>query len=255
MNKNFTNQHEKLYDSLYNNLVINKIYTEINKTDYILIKQRYLMSYIENNKNWSMNTKRCYLFMVARWLLLHNSLKYSKRYSESDFNMKKDIEKIENNNEKDLKEKEAMKDYTYFISILDNIDYKLISNYEEHQRYLLLSLLILQPPVRTSFYTSCKIIRSKKENDKINNFLLISKRGKNSGKFIINQDKASNYKNFNMNKILSKITIEDNKLIELLHYSYEKFPRTYLFEKKNGIKMSDQQLLIMLRKIKLSIKY
>ena len=255
MNKNFTNQHEKLNDSLYNNLVINKIYTEINKTDYILIKQRYLMSYIENNKNWSMNTKRCYLFMVARWLLLHNSLKYSKRYSESDFNMKKDIEKIENNNEKDLKEKEAMKDYTYFISILDNIDYKLISNYEEHQRYLLLSLLILQPPVRTSFYTSCKIIRSKKENDKINNFLLISKRGKNSGKFIINQDKASNYKNFNMNKILSKITIEDNKLIELLHYSYEKFPRTYLFEKKNGIKMSDQQLLIMLRKIKLSIKY
>ena len=31
MNKKFTNQHEKLYDSLYNNLVINKIFTEINK--------------------------------------------------------------------------------------------------------------------------------------------------------------------------------------------------------------------------------
>ena len=69
MNKNFTNQHVKLYDSLYNNLVINKIYTEINKTDYILIKQRYLMSYIENNKNWSISTKKAYLFMCGRFLL------------------------------------------------------------------------------------------------------------------------------------------------------------------------------------------
>ena len=186
--------------------------------------------------------------MIARWLLIHNSEKYSKRYSQAGFHMKKDIEKIENNNEKDLKEKEAMKDYTYFISILDNIDYKIITNYEEHQSYLLLSLLILQPPVRTSFYTSCKIIRSKKDNNKINNFLLLSKRGKNSGKFIINHDKASNYKSFHMNEELSKIIIEDTKLIELLHYSYEKFPRTYLFEKNNN-KLSDQQLLMLLRRI------
>ena len=174
MNKNFTNQHHKLYDSLYNNLILNKIYIEINKNDYILFKKRHLMSYIENNKNWSMSTKKAYLFMCARWLLLNNSDKYSKMYSQSGYNLKKDIEKIENNNQKDLKEKEAMKDYTYFISILDNIDYKLISNYEEHLQNLLLSLLIYQPTLRTSFYTSCKIIRSKKENDKINNFLLIS---------------------------------------------------------------------------------
>ena len=248
MNKNFTKQHHKLYDSLYNNLVINKIYTEINKTDYILIKQRYLMSYIENNKSWSLSTKKCYLFMCARWLLLHNSPKYSKRYSEAAYKLKIHIEKIESNNEMDIKEKEAMKDYTYFTTILNNINYKDITNYEEHQRYLLLSMLIFQPPVRTSFYTSCKIIRSKKENDKINNFLLISKRGKNSARYIINKDKASNYKNFNMNNELSKIIIEDTKLIELMHYSYEKFPRTYLFEKNNN-KMTDQQLLSMLRKI------
>ena len=81
-------------------------------------------------------------------------------------------------------------------------------------------MLIFQPPVRTSFYTSCKIIRKKRDNDKINNYLLLSKRGKNSGRYIINNDKASNYKTFNMNKNLSKIIIEDNDLIELLHYSY-----------------------------------
>ena len=247
MNKNFTNQHEKLYESLYNNLVINKIYSELNKSNYILIKKRHIMSYIEQNKLWSMSTKKCY-FMCARWLLLHNSEKYSKMYSQSAYNLKKDIEKIENNNEMDITEKESMKDYSYFISILDNIDYKLITDYDKHLQYLLLSLLIYQPPVRTSFYTSCKIMRSKKENDKTENFLLLSKRGKNSGKYIINKDKASNYKSFNMDKNLSKIIIEDNELIELLHYSYEKFPRLYLFEKNNN-KLSDQQLLTLLRKI------
>ena len=108
--------------------------------------------------------------------------------------MKKEIEQIESNNEKDINEKENMRDYSYFTTILNNINYEDITNYEEHQRYLLLSLLILQPPIRTSYYTSCKIIRSKKENDKINNYLLISKRGKNSAKYIINKDKASNYK-------------------------------------------------------------
>ena len=109
--------------------------------------------------------------MVARWLLIHNSIKYSKRYSEAAYKLKIHIEKIESNNEMDIIEKEAMKDYTYFIAILNNINYEDITNYEEHQRYLLLSMLIFQPPVRTSFYTSCKIIRSKKENDKVNNFL------------------------------------------------------------------------------------
>ena len=110
--------------------------------------------------------------MCARWLLIHNSPKYSKRYSEAAYKLKQKIEQTENNNEKDIKEKENMRDYSYFTTILNNINYKDITNYEEHQRYLLLSVLILQPTVRTSYYTSCKIIRSKKENDKINNFLL-----------------------------------------------------------------------------------
>ena len=248
MNKKFTIQHEKLYDSLYNNLILNKIYIEINKNNYILIKQRYLMSYIENNKNWSMSTKKAYLFMAARWLLNNDSPKYSKRYSEAAYKLKINIEKHESKNLLDINEKENMRDYSYFTTILDNIDYKLITDYDKHLEYLLLSLLTYQPPLRTSYYTSSKIIRSKKENDKINNFLLISKRGKNSAKYIINKDKASNYKNFNMNKELSKIIIEDTKLIELLHYSYEKFPRTYLFEKNNN-KMTDQQLLTLLRRI------
>ena len=106
----------------------------------------------------------------------------------------------------------------------------------------------LQPTLRTSFYTSCKIIRSKRDNDKINNFLLLSKRGKISAKYITNKDKASNYKNFNTNKELSKINIENNQLVQILHYSYEKYKRTYLFEENNN-KMGDQQILTLLRRI------
>ena len=46
------------------------------------------MSYIENNKSWSLSTKKCYLFMCARWLLINNSHKYSKRYSEAAYKLK-----------------------------------------------------------------------------------------------------------------------------------------------------------------------
>ena len=75
------------------------------------------MSYIENNEVWSMSTKKCYLFMIARWLLLHNSEKNSKMYSQAGYTLKLDVEKIESNNEMDIKEKENMKDYSYFTTI------------------------------------------------------------------------------------------------------------------------------------------
>ena len=51
-----------------------------------------------------------------------------------------------------------------------------------------------------------------------------------------------------MNKELSKINIENDKLVELLHYSYEIYPRVFLFERNNN-KLTNQQLISMLRKI------
>lgn len=66
---------------------------------------------------------------------------------------------------------------------------------------------------------------------------------------IIDKDKASNYKNFSDDKdVLSKINIENNNLVELINYSYQMYPRTYLFE-KNNCELTDQQLLSILRKI------
>ena len=79
-------------------------------------------------------------------------------YSQAGYNLKQTIEKNEGNNKMDKKEIENIKDYYYFVNILDKIDYTKITNINEHYEYLLSSMLIYQAPVRTSLYTSCQII-------------------------------------------------------------------------------------------------
>ena len=84
---------------------------------------------------------------------------------------------------------------------MDSIDYTTLSNFNDHYQYLVLAMVIYQPPLRTSYYSTCKIIRLKKLNNKIDNFILLSKRNNiNKTKMIINKDKASNYKVYNQNK-------------------------------------------------------
>ena len=65
-------------------------------------------------------------------------------------------------------------------------------------------MLVLQPPVRTSFYITCKFITNIKDNDKINNFVWISK---NNVFYIINNDKVSNTSIYQTNKNLSYVKI------------------------------------------------
>ena len=172
--KPFTEQHKKLYNSLFNNLNENNIYENLNIDNYIIEKKRFLMSYIENNKNWSIGTKKLYYFMCARYLLNNNFERYSKLYSQAGYNLKIEIEKNEGENILDENEQNNIKEYSYFVNILENIDYKTISNINDHYEYLLLAMLIYNPPLRTSYYTTCKIIRKKILNDKINNYFLLN---------------------------------------------------------------------------------
>ena len=251
MKKPWSNLHVQLYNSLFNYLIKNEIYNNIEIDTYIIKKKRYLMSIIENNKEWSNSTKKSYLFMIARFLVNNEQLKYSKLYSQSAYDLKKIIEEKEGENKLDEKEEQNIKPYNYFTNILNNIDYKQITNLKDHYNYLLLALLIYQPPVRTSFYTSCKIITRRKNNDKVNNFILISKKGKNKCQFIINKDKATNYKLYNIDTSLSHIDIEDSKLIDLIHYSYETYPRIYLFENTLKKQINSKSLLKHLRNITL----
>ena len=63
-----------------------------------------------------------------------------------------------------------------------------------------------------------------------NTVLYINKRGKNHVTFIVNKDKATDYRVYKKNKNMSKIEIKHQKISDLIVESFEKYPRKYLFE-------------------------
>jgi len=186
--------------------------------------------------------------MIARYLYNKNDIKNSSRYSQFGYDLTVKNNEKEEKNELDEKEKEFFRPHEYFEDIINKINLDEITTIDSHYKYLLLNILIKQPPLRTSFYTSAKIIRSKDDNDKKNNFILINRRGKIKVQFIVNIDKATNYKMYNMNSNLSKIDIVDNDLAILINDSFVKYPRNYLFEIKDK-PISQNTLLNWLRKI------
>jgi hypothetical protein len=207
-----------------------------------------LSKYIDGNTKWSDGSKEGLYFMIARYLYNKKDIKNSTRYSQFGHDLTIKNNEKEEKNELDEKEKEFYRPHSYFENIINNINKDEITTIEAHYRYLLLNILVKQPPLRTSFYTTAKIIRSKDDNDKKNNFILINRRGKIKVQFIVNIDKASNYKMFNMNPNLSKIDIDNNELAIMINDSYVKYPRNYLFELKEK-PISQNTLLNWLRKI------
>ena len=245
--KPWTAIHEKKYTWLYNYL-INNSNIKTSKTEYIDLNKRMLSKYINENKNWSDSSKEGLYFMIARYLYNKNDIKNSSRYSQFGYDLTVKNNEKEEKNELDEKEKEFFRPHEYFEDIINKTNLDEITTIDSHYKYLLLNILIKQPPLRTSFYTSAKIIRSKDDNDKKNNFILKNRRGKIKVQFIVNIDKATNYKMYNMNSNLSKIDIVDNDLAILINDSFVKYPRNYLFEIKDK-PISQNTLLNWLRKI------
>ena len=118
----------------------------------------------------------------------------------------------------------------YFINILNNIKFDEIQTLAGHYQYLLLSLLVYQPPLRTSVYITTKLITKKDKNDDKHNFLWITKRGSLKVYYIVNDDNVSGSKKYAMNKELSIIKIDNKKLCEIINEAFIKYPQTYLFE-------------------------
>jgi len=246
-NNDWSKQHEKLYSMLYN--YMNKNFKNINEYSFINENKRQLMSIIEKNNNWGASSKESLFFMIARFLMIDNpNDKYVKLYQEAGFKLLQENRAKENENQQDEKEIENYKPHNYFIDILNSVNVDDIKTQIEHYKYLLLALLTYQPPLRTNFYVSAKIIRSMKENDKTNNFIWISRKGPIKIFYIVNDDKVSKTKIYAMNKNLSYIQLENNNLIQLINSSYEKYPREYLFEINNK-PISQTTYLIFLRKI------
>ena len=167
--------HKKLYSMLHT--FIKTQIKEADKDNFIEIYKRKLMSMIENNNKWADSSKEGILFMCARWLYNNNDMHYSKLYSEAGFKYMKQTREKENENQQDDKEIENYRDRPYFLKILNSINYNDIKTIEAHYKYLILALLTLQPPIRTSFYTTAQFITLDKEDNKKDNFIRIDRRG------------------------------------------------------------------------------
>ena len=234
---------QEKYIWLYNHT--KTIYPDAEEDTYIDKYKRHLLSIIEKNKKWGDGSKEGLYFMVARWLYNEQD-RYSKTYSDYGFQLIKKTAEKEGHNELDEKEELYFRPHEYFVNVLNSVDVDSITTKEEHYKYLLLSMLTYQPPLRTSFYNTAKMIRLKDDNNGEDNYVLISRRGKVNVTYIVNKDKASNYKLYNINKNLAKIELEDEPLEKLINESYIQYPREWLFE-KDGKPISQNTLLRWLR--------
>jgi hypothetical protein len=247
--KKWSPEHQKKYNWLYNYLITKK--EGLNKDNYLLkFPKRELISLIKKNEAWGESSKEGLFFMIARWLELNAENHPDVRwFQELGYDIKKKRDAREGENQLDEKEKENFREHSYFVNILDNIKPEDIATAQGHYQYLLLALLTLQPPLRTSYYTSAKFTKTEKGTRVIDeNFLLLAFRGKPRAYYIVNKDKASNYKEYAKDESLSIIDIKDDRLVDIIYDSYKKYPRTYLFQSKDK-PISQETLLAMLRKI------
>lgn len=246
--KPWTKQHKEKFTMLYNWFVKNHD-DKANKENFIPEHKRKLMSLIDKS-HWAMGTREGIFFMISRFLFNKNNYdKYVKLYAQAGYDLKQAKDTIEGKNELDEKEKENYRSIEYLENCLELHKPKMNDNIKEHYKHLLLMMLIKQPPLRTSFYTTSKFLRLQADNDKVNNYVYITRKGKLKVYFIVNKDKASNYKLYNMNKGLSKIKLEDPELIEFINYSFITYPRTYLFENPDKKPISETTILNYLRDI------
>ena len=247
ISKPWTKQHVDKFNWLYNWYVKNHD-DKATKETFINENKRKLMTLIDKSE-WSMGSKEGHYFMISRYLFnKNNNDKYVKLYAQAGYDLKQAKDQIEGKNELDDKEKENHRTIEYLTNCLELHKSKSTENIKEHYKHLLLMMLIKQPPLRTSFYTTAKFLRLQADNDKTSNYVYITRKGKLKVYYIVNKDKASNYKLYNMNKGLSKIKLEDPELIDYINYSFITYPRTYLFE-INKKQISETTILNYLRDI------
>ena len=242
--KPWTQNHINKFNWLFK--YYKETHPEAQQENFIDLNKRELMNMIESNKSWKDGSKEGLLFMIARYLHNKGENRYSKMYSAKAHEMTLKIRDNEDHNKLEGKEEESFRNHEFFIDILKN--YPESQTLTGHYKYLLLSMLVYQPPLRTSFYSTAKFLRSKADNNKSDNYIWINRRGMLKINYIVNRDKATNYKLYNMNKNLSSIPVEDKNLVNLINDSFEKYPRTYLFEMNNKA-VSSSTLLNWLKDI------
>ena len=227
--KPWTLSHQKRYNSLFN-YITTTLKLNYNKKSYITDHKKEIFKLIEISPRWKDGTKESYFFMASRYLFnLNNNDKYAKIFADAGFKLMVKTQENTGNNELDEKEIENYRPREFFMNIISTFQNKGTITKTEHLKELLLKLLVFQPPLRTSFYTSAFISRDKKDNDGIHNYIYLNRRGMTTAHYIVNKDKASNYKLYNMNKKLSVIELTP-EATQAINESLLNYPRNYLFE-------------------------
>ena len=105
-------------------------------------------------------SKEAMFFTVSKHLQLNdkNSPHIYKFQVEGHKLMNK-AKQQDGENEIDEDKIEAYQPYDYILKILRDKDYKTINNLREFNEYLLLSLLILQPPLSTNLYSTTNLTK------------------------------------------------------------------------------------------------
>ena len=235
------------YNAIYSYLK-NTLKLDVNKDDYVeTISHRQLFHYILDNDKWSDSTKENYMFAIARKLNILKKKRYAKIFPDKAVELKTIREELEGQNGLDAKELANWKPHDFFVNLIDTLKQDGDITITKHLKILLLTLLTYQPPLRTSFYTTALLIREKKANDKNHNYVYINRRGSSKVQYIVNKDKASNYRLYNINKNLSFIDVEGEAKQAIIE-SYENFPRNFLLE-IDGKPITDSTVLRWLRDI------
>ena len=160
--KPWTDSHQKRYNSLFN-YITDTLKLKYNKESYLTDHKKEIFKLIEISPIWKDGTKESYFFMVSRYLFNLNNLdKYVKIFSDAGFKLMVKTQENTGNNELDEKEIENYRPREFFINIISAFQNKGTITKTEHLKELLLKILVFQPPLRTSFYTSAFISRDKK---------------------------------------------------------------------------------------------
>lgn len=231
--KVWSKEHIKEHKRLFNSY--KKVNENIELSNYIDLNKRDIFKFI-NNLKLGNSSKEKLLFVVARYLDIKKDRYYTLKFREAGYNFKKLSDEKEGENKMDEKEEIKYQPLEYFEEIVKSFDK---SNLTYSQ--LLLYILTHQPPVRTSFYYTAKIITQSKQNNKIDNFLLILR---SKCYYIVNNDKVSNTKVYGNNRN-SIIEIMNKDLCKAIIVNQKQKESEYLF---GNTKKSNTTILNWLEK-------
>ena len=234
-------EHEKRYNWLFN--LLSKSDNKLKNDNYLVNFNKSKLITSINKLELSDSSKESFFFMVARWLEINKPNDSSiSTFKKKGYDIKNKRDNKEAENTLDAKETESYQDYNYFLELLNNLKSKEFKSIKQHYEYLILSLLVLQPPVRTNFYITARFSKDVKHDDNTN-YIWLTTKGKERIYYIINKDKVSNTRSYKDNTEKSLIELENKQLINIIHESFKTYTRKYLFQNEQREKIKDKNLL------------